>query len=134
MEKDFKSYMSWFKGHGWVNPPVKELLSDVGLMAVDGYGERLAAVFIYYTNSKIVLMEWLVTNPKIPAVKAIKALDTLVNHIKVFMIKNKNLRFLMGVTDHPKLRRHYQTKHQALTDQQCWVIMWDKDRGRYNGT
>lgn len=129
---DYGSYHYWFQKHGWNSSPVREILSDTGLMVVDGYGERKAACFVYYTNSKVVLMEWMVTNPALAPREAIKCIDMLVNHIKLAMIKSRKLRFLMGVTDHPKLRRHYQKHHDALTDQQCWVVMWDRDRGRYN--
>lgn len=128
---DLKHYRSWFTAHGWASYPVDELLSDTGLMVVDECGTRVAACFVYYTNSKIVLMEWLATNPDQHSRVRIQAVDKIVDYLKALIESQKGLRFLMGATDHEGLRRHYLRKHKAISDQKAFVVMWDSERGRY---
>lgn len=65
-EEDWETLCSWWEAWpGWVNPP-RDFLPDNGTGGLMVYKEDtpIVAGFIYYTNSKGALLEWVVSNPK----------------------------------------------------------------------
>mgnify|MGYP002623463790 CR=1 FL=1 len=64
-EDDWETLCSWWeKWPEWVNPP-KDYLPDNGTGGLMVYKQAtpIVAGFIYYTNSKGALLEWIVSNP-----------------------------------------------------------------------
>ena len=51
-----------------------EDLPDLGVLAQDPAGQRLSAVWLFYTNSKFAIIDWGVTNPDAPLRLRTKAL------------------------------------------------------------
>jgi hypothetical protein len=68
--EDYPLLQAWWEGHGW--PPVPQrILPPCGVIL----GE-MAAGFLYLDNGGVgvAMMEWLVTNPAAPKMKAARAL------------------------------------------------------------
>jgi len=64
-EEDWKTLCSWWDAWPeWVNPP-KDFLPNNGTggLMVYKHNTPIVAGFIYYTNSKAALLEWIVSNP-----------------------------------------------------------------------
>ncbi len=64
-ESDYETLEKWWKAWKW--PPVeKEFLPDNGTggFVVEKNGTMIVAGFIYVTNSKAVLLEWIISNPE----------------------------------------------------------------------
>jgi len=64
-ESDYETLASWWKAWKW--PPIeKDFLPDNGTsgFVVEKEGTMIVAGFIYITNSKAVLLEWIISNPK----------------------------------------------------------------------
>jgi hypothetical protein len=64
-EHDYKTLEKWWKAWDW--PPVeKEFLPDNGTggFVVEKNGVMIVAGFVYVTNSKAVLLEWIISNPE----------------------------------------------------------------------
>ena len=64
-EHDYKTLEKWWKAWNW--PPVeKEFLPDNGTggFVVEKNGVMIVAGFVYVTNSKAVLLEWIISNPE----------------------------------------------------------------------
>lgn len=61
-DSDYDTLVSWWKHYNWQAAP-KDFLPETGLIAMSDE-KPIAAVFIYKTNSKAVLMEWLVSDPQ----------------------------------------------------------------------
>ena len=58
--------MEWWKDWGWTPPP-KDFLPQEGtggMMVLDPDGTPICAGFIYITNSKVCLIEFIVSNKK----------------------------------------------------------------------
>ena len=65
-ESDWETLVQWWnEWPEWVNPP-KDFLPDngVGGLMVEKNNLPIVAGFIYFTNSKGALLEWIVSNPK----------------------------------------------------------------------
>jgi hypothetical protein len=63
-ESDYQTLEKWWKAWNW--PPVeKEFLPDNGTGGFVVYKENVMIVagFVYITNSKAVLLEWIISNP-----------------------------------------------------------------------
>ncbi len=64
-ESDYETLEKWWKAWKW--PPVeKEFLPDNGTggFVVEKNGVMIVAGFVYVTNSKAVLLEWIISNPE----------------------------------------------------------------------
>ena len=59
----YASLVSYWKQYGWNIPPA-DLLPSTGIV-VEKEGVAIAACFIYLTNSKGALMEWLIADKQI---------------------------------------------------------------------
>ena len=65
-EDDWETLCSWWDAWPeWVNPP-KDFLPDNGTggLMVYKHNTPIVAGFIYYTNSKGALLEWIISNPE----------------------------------------------------------------------
>lgn len=62
--RDYEDVCEWWKAHDWDAQPL-EALSTLGFIAEKG-GQKIAAVWLYISNSAISYLEFMVTNPKAP--------------------------------------------------------------------
>jgi hypothetical protein len=77
---DWETLCSWWEAWPeWVNPP-KDFLPDNGTGGIMVYKQNtpIVAGFIYYTNSKGALLEWIVSNPDYREADRKEALELLV--------------------------------------------------------
>ena len=78
-ESDWESLIQWWKWWKW-NPLPKEYMPDNGLggLMVEKNNIPIVAGFIYFTNSKGALLEWIVSNPKYKEKDRKKAIELLI--------------------------------------------------------
>ena len=64
-ESDYETLEKWWKAWKWL-PVEKEFLPDNGTggFVVEKNGTMIVAGFVYVTNSKAVLLEWIISNPE----------------------------------------------------------------------
>ena len=64
-ESDYEILSDWWKAWSW---PVmaKDMLPDNGTggIMVEHEGENIVAGFLYWSNSKLVWLDWIISNPK----------------------------------------------------------------------
>jgi hypothetical protein len=73
---DYAHVSAWWQAQNWPVIP-QEMLPSTGLI-VESEGEKLAAGFLYKTDSKIAWLEFLVGNPESDKMKRRQALDALI--------------------------------------------------------
>ncbi len=63
---DYNTLVKWWNGWKEWNPPPKEFLPDNGTggFIVEKNNKPIVAGFIYSTNSKAALLEWIVSDPE----------------------------------------------------------------------
>jgi hypothetical protein len=78
-ESDWESLIKWWEAWKW-NPLPKEYLPDNGLggLIVEKNGTLIVAGFIYFTNSKGALLEWIVSNPEYKETDRQQAIELLI--------------------------------------------------------
>lgn len=78
-ESDWESLIQWWKWWKW-NPLPKEYMPDNGLggLMVEKNNIPIVAGFIYFTNSKGALLEWIVSNPKYKEKDRKEAIELLI--------------------------------------------------------
>ncbi|KZE77495.1 hypothetical protein AV926_14060 [Myroides marinus] len=60
-EEDYTELLTWWKWHRF-SPPLLEMLPNSGVM-ISKEGVNICAGYIYFTNSKICWIEFIVSNP-----------------------------------------------------------------------
>ena len=97
----------WDTWPEWVNPP-KDFLPDNGTggLMVYKHNTSIVAGFIYYTNSKAALFEWVISNPKYREADRKQAIELLINAAEeVCKTNGVNYMFTIGRTK-PLIETH----------------------------
>ena len=102
-EKDWDTLVSWWdKWPEWVNPP-KDFLPDNGKggFMVEKNNQPIVAGFLYTTNSKAALLEWIVSDPEYRDDDREQALEMLINKAEDFAKKSGyHYMFTIGRNEH----------------------------------
>ena len=106
-ESDYETLVKWWKAWKW--PPIeKDFLPDNGTggFVVEKEGVMIVAGFVYITNSKAVLLEWVISNPKYREDDRDMAITCLINTIeKIVKGWGYNYIFTIGRTQ-PLIKKH----------------------------
>jgi len=108
-ESDWETLSDWWKAWKW---PVmaKDMLPDNGTggIMVENEGENIVAGFLYWSNSKLVWLDWIISNPKVSRdirQEAIKKLILTAEH----MTKEAGSRYMMSISrSNSLLKTHEQ--------------------------
>lgn len=96
----------WWQGYDWPSPR-EDHLPKRGLVAFDPEtNERLAAGFLYETDSAFCWMEWIVGNPTADKFKRREAIDILITDI-VRLGKELGFKSVFTSLANPRLKEAY---------------------------
>ena len=97
-ESDYEILSEWWIAWSW---PVmaKDMLPDNGTggIMVEHEGENIVAGFLYWSNSKLVWLDWIISNPKVSSdirQEAIKKLILTAEH----MTKKAGSKYMMSIS------------------------------------
>lgn len=105
----------WWSAHGWT-PVHPSLLPANGYIIWEGL-QPLASGFLYLTDSKFCVMEWVLSNPKSDRIERGKALDLLLDSLLQCAKDNGN-KMIFSSIKHPKLLERYKAHGFLATDEQ----------------
>jgi hypothetical protein len=117
-ESDWKTLVQWWdEWPEWVNPP-KDFLPDNGIggLMVEKNNLPIVAGFIYFTNSKGALLEWIVSNPKYKERDRKEAIELLIMGAEE-VCKAQGFKYMFTIGRN----KHLIETHKKLN----WVV--DKD-------
>jgi len=107
-DSDWDTLCEWWDAWPkWVNPP-KDFLPDNGTggLMVYKHNTPIVAGFIYYTNSKAALFEWVISNPQYRETDRKQAVELLINTAeKVCKANGVDYMFTIGRTK-PLIETH----------------------------
>ena len=101
-EQDYRMLVDWWKWWRW-SPPSKNLLPNNGTggIIIEKNNIPVVAGFLYFTNSEMVLLEWIVSNPKYKESDRKDAIEMLINvSEQVCRKENKKYMFTIGRSKH----------------------------------
>jgi len=96
-EDDYQTLEKWWKAWKW--PPVeKEFLPDNGKggFVIEKDGIMIVAGFVYITNSKAVLLEWIISNPEYKEDDRDEAITCLITNIEE-IIKGWGYKYIFSI-------------------------------------
>ena len=117
-ESDWETLVQWwYEWPEWVNPP-KDFLPDNGIggLMVEKNDLPIVAGFIYFTNSKGALLEWIVSNPKYKKQDRKDAIELLIMGAEE-VCKAQGFKYMFTIGRN----KHLIETHKKLN----WVV--DKD-------
>ena len=103
-EKDWDTLVSWWDNWPEWEAPVKDFLPDNGKggLIVEINDIPVVAGFIYLTNSKTALLEWIVSNPKYRETDRKDAIELLITGSEN-LVKSLDYKYLFAVMQHKGL-------------------------------
>ena len=96
-ESDYKTLANWWKAWKW--PLIeKDFLPDNGTggFVVEKDGTMIVAGFVYITNSKAVLLEWIISNPEYREDDRDMAITCLINTVEM-IIKEWGYKYIFSI-------------------------------------
>jgi len=97
-ESDYLILSDWWKAWGW--PALaKDMLPDNGTggIMVENKGENIVAGFLYWSNSKLVWLDWIISNPKTNRDIRQEAIKKLILTAES-MTKEAGSKFMMSIS------------------------------------
>lgn len=119
-DEDYLDISEWLKDRKWPIPPGKGVLPVTGYIAVDGKN-KLAAGYLYVTNSSVGILDWLVTNPK-AGFKGSVALKRIDEHVK--KITKDNVTTILHFCANDKLAKYMCKKLNYKTADKVQTLAW----------
>lgn len=110
-ENDWNTLCKWWEAWPkWVNPP-KDFLPDNGTggLMVEKNNKPIMAGFLYFTNSNVVLLEWIVSDPEYREKDRKQALELLITAAEG-ICKNLNKKYMFSVCRN----KHLINTHKKL--------------------
>ena len=103
-EKDWDTLVSWWDNWPKWKAPVKDFLPENGKggLIVEINDIPVVAGFIYLTNSKTALLEWIVSNPKYRETDRKQPIELLITGAEN-LVKSLDYKYLFAVMQHKGL-------------------------------
>jgi hypothetical protein len=103
-DKDWDTLISWWSNWPKWQAPVKDFLPEDGKggLIVEKDNKPIVAGFIYLTNSKTALLEWIVSNPKYREADRKQAIELLITGAEN-LVKSLEYKYLFAVMQHKGL-------------------------------
>lgn len=108
--EQYEMIANWWDAHHWHAVP-KEFLSKTGLLIEDEDGTPRAAIWLYRTDSPVMMAEWLVTNPDNSPRESYAAVKKLLEDVK--LIADSAGAYLMTFLQDDSLIKNF--KKQGFT-------------------
>jgi hypothetical protein len=109
ISSDYNDLVNWWKAQKWTPVP-EDHLPEYGLV-IDG----IAAGFIYRTDSKFALLEFVIANPNTTKEERSEALDLIIDDL-LFIAKELGHSTVFTSLEHPKLLERYEKHGFIPTD------------------
>ena len=98
IESDYEILSDWWKALKW---PViaKDMLPDNGTggIMIENEGENIVAGFLYWSNSKMVWLDWIISNPKSDKDIKQEAIKKLILTAES-MVKETGSKYIMSIS------------------------------------
>lgn len=104
---------SWWESYKWAPIP-EDLLPQTGYIIWQEL-QPLVSGFVYMTDSKFGVLEWVLANPESDTIKRREALDLLITTL-VSAAKEKGCTCLFTTAEHPGLIERYKTHGFTVGD------------------
>lgn len=103
-DKDWDTLVSWWSNWPKWQAPVKDFLPEDGKggLIVEKDNKPIVAGFIYLTNSKTALLEWIISNPKYREADRKQAIELLITGAEN-LVKSLDYKYLFAVMQHKGL-------------------------------
>jgi len=122
-EDDYNLLVTWWKDWGW-DPVPQDMLPDngkSGIMIEDG-NKPIIAGFLFWTNSKMVWLDWIISDKKSKKITRAKALYTLIN-VAEEMIKKSGKKYVITVSDNKSLIATFSKKNWYVDEDPLYKII-----------
>lgn len=119
LPEQYDMIANWWDAHGWHSVP-QAFLSKTGLVVYDEDGTPRAAIWLYRTDSAVMMAEWLVTNPENTARESYEAVKLILEGIK--NIADSTGTYLMTFLQDESLLKNFQKKGFEIEEKPYTIV------------
>lgn len=107
----------WWNAHDWPEIP-PEFLPTTGMIVPD-----VAAGFLYFTDSKVAMIEWIVSNPKAKNRDVYEAIVDIIRGLKS-KARAEGYEAIFSYTKAKGLLKVFQKSEFKITDREMTHVIW----------
>lgn len=111
---DHRLLSTWWKLQDWPTIP-QEMLPKTGMIVENDDHMPICAGFLYKTDSKVCLLEFIIANPLSDTIERGQALDVLIEDL-VAQAKKMDFSMVFTMAGNSRLIQRYQEHKFQLTD------------------
>tara|TARA_Y100001972_G_scaffold103724_1_gene130190 strand:- start:42 stop:437 length:396 start_codon:yes stop_codon:yes gene_type:complete len=93
-ESDYETLVKWWNWWRWEAPP-QDFLPDTGFI-VEKNNIGIVAGFVYMTNSKAALFEWVISNPEYRESDRKSAIELLIQAVER-VLKDQGIKYVFSI-------------------------------------
>lgn len=93
-EEDFIEISSWLSMRSWPMPNASKCLPKTGYVYLED-GKRMAAAYVYMTNSNVVIVSWVCTPPD-SGTKGLEGIKKLAAHIQSVVSEDSVIMYIVS--------------------------------------
>lgn len=123
-ENDWPILENWWSSwKGWAAPP-RDFLPDNGLggLLVESDGAPVVAGFIYFTNSKGALLEWIISNPEYKENDRDEAIELLIVAAEN-ILRDQGVKYIFSICRNPNLINKFKKLKFSVSDDHSYEVI-----------
>jgi hypothetical protein len=121
--EDYDTVMGWFKEWDWPTIPPESLPPGGFVMFDETHPEGVCAAWVYFTDSNLAWLEWVVSNKKADKMTRKQGLDELVKAC-VDYAKMRGAKAVFSSCKNESLKDRYKRLGALETDQGVSHFIW----------
>lgn len=113
----------WDSWKGWVAPP-KDFLPDNGTggFMVENGETPIVAGFVYFTNSKGALLEWIVSNPEYKESNRDEAIELLITAVEN-VLKDQGVKYVFSLCRNQSLINKFKKLEFSVSNDHSYEVI-----------
>lgn len=121
VETDYETLVEWWKSynHGILSPSI---LPETGVAVVDENDVLLACSWLYFTNSRVAIVDWTIGNPSIPLMQRGRAIQAAIENLEA-LASTTNVAAIFGFSGYRGLTKTMLRLGYKREGQPCDVML-----------
>jgi hypothetical protein len=116
-ETHYPILCEWWLAHGWT-PMGPDFLPSQGYVIED-----VCAGFLYCSDSRVAMIEWVVSNPEAAPRKVVRGLKVLLKGLQNLAAEN-DYTAVFSFVQQPRLQKLYESTGFVTTDENMIHLVW----------
>ena len=119
--EDYKTFVKWWDAWPKWQAPPKDFLPDTGFI-VEKNNIGIVAGYVYMTNSKAALLEWIISNPEYRESDRKDAITLLIQAVER-VLKDQGIKYIFSIGRHKGLIETHKKLGWSVDEKRSYELI-----------